>query len=63
MNINEMRSSQMMRMGPEFPGQLQKGSGAESMALIGNDIWEKQRTGARCLEISQGQDLGRRERF
>lgn len=52
MNINEMRSSQMMRMGPEFPGKLQKGSGAESVALIGNDIWEKQRTGARCLENS-----------
>lgn len=30
MNINEMKSSQMMRMGHEFPGQLQKGPGAES---------------------------------
>lgn len=63
MNINEMRSRQMMRMGHEFPEQLQKGAGAESLAPRGDGIWEEQRTGARNLETSQSQDLERRERF
>lgn len=40
MNINEMRSSQMVRIGDEFPRQLQKGPGAESRALRGGDMGE-----------------------
>lgn len=40
----------MTRMGHEFPGQLQKGAEAESLALRGDGIWEEQSTRARNLE-------------